>query len=411
MTPDKKKSSGRSVKSKKGGKGRSFRTPIISVKKKSTKDVKWRFIVFSLFLLVALTLLIVIALHLMKGRVTLVSTPYPEKRIIEKRVEEINADFNAALLELGVSKESLIDDDGSHEGEGGGSLLPLENRYRLPKGTEKDEFLDSLNQRMRQWKGVIGIESSDITDGGFELSIYAFGLNIRRLKVLPPIVILPEVAIIMDDLGTNKKYWKEIFSLKYPVTLSILPHQAFSTELARRAHKEGSEVILHIPMEPIDYLNHNPGTGALLVSMTEEELIETLLSDLSSVPYICGVNNHMGSLFTQDKDKMEIVLGEINKKGLFFVDSRTTPKSLAFETAVGMGIPTLKRSVFLDNDRKVDKIKSRIEELMKDAKKDGFAVGICHPYPETIKALKEMEPVLFNGVVKVVNLSDLIGRD
>jgi polysaccharide deacetylase 2 family uncharacterized protein YibQ len=409
MTPDKKKSSGRSVKSKKGGKGRIFRTPIISAKKKSTKDVKWRFIVFSFFLLVALTLLIVIALHLMKGRVTLVSTPYPEKRIIEKRVEEINADLDLALLELGISKDLLIE-SGGHQGEGGESISSLE-KYHLPKGMKKEEFLDGLNRHMGRWKGVIEIDTSDVSDGVFEVSIYAFGWDIRKIRLLPPVAPLPMVAIIMDDLGTNKKYWKEIFSLKYPVTLSILPHQAFSTELARRAYKEGSEVILHIPMEPIDYLNHNPGTGALLVSMTEEELIETLLSDLSSVPYICGVNNHMGSLFTQDKDKMEIVLGEINKKGLFFVDSRTTPKSLAFETAVGMGVPTLKRSVFLDNDRKVDKIKGRIEELMKDAKEDGFAVGICHPYPETIKALKEMEPVLFNGDVKVVNLSDLIGRD
>lgn len=411
MTPDKRKSSGRGVKSKKSGKGRALKTPIVSAKNKTVKDKKGRFIVISLLLLVTLTLLIVMALYLMKGRVTVAGYPYPEKRIIEKRIEEINADLDVALSELDISKDLLIDDGVGHQGEDGESLLALGDKYRLPQGLEKDEVLHQLNDRMGRWKGVIGIESSDISDGGFELSIYAFGLNVRRLKILPPVVVLPRVAIIMDDLGTNKKYWKEIFSLKYPVTLSILPHQPFSSELARRANKEGSEVILHIPMEPIDYLNHNPGTGALLVSMTEEELKETLLSDLSSVPYICGVNNHMGSLFTQDKDKMEIVLGEINKRGLFFVDSRTTPNSLAFETAVGMGVPTLKRSVFLDNDRKADKIKGRIEELMKDAKKNGFAVGICHPYPETIKALKEMESVFFGGDVKVVNLSDLIGQD
>ncbi len=410
MTLDKRKSSGRGVKSKKGGKGRVFKTPIISAKRKSKKDIKWRFIVFSILLLFALTLLIIMALYLMKGRVTVASSPYPNKRVIEKRIEEINADLDTALLGLGISKDLLIE-SGGYESEGGESLLSLDEKYRLPKGVEKNEFLDSLNRRMGRWSGVIGIESTDLSDGGFDISIYAFGQDIRRIRLLPPVAPLPRMAIIMDDLGTNKKYWKEIFSLKYPVTLSILPHQAFSSELAKRAHKEGSEVILHIPMEPIDYLNHDPGPGALFVSMTEEELKKTLLSDISSVPYVCGVNNHMGSLFTQDKDKMEIVLGEINKKGLFFVDSRTTPNSLAFETAVGMGVPTLKRSVFLDNDRNVDKIKGRIEELMRDAKADGFAVGICHPYPETIKALKEMEPVLFGGDVKVVNVSDLVGRD
>ena len=408
MTPDRRKSSGGGAKSKKGKRGGGAKTPIISAKRKSKKDIKRRFIVFSILLLFALVLLIIFAINLMNGRVSVASSPYPDKRVIETRVEEINADLDLALLELGISKDLLIE-DGGHQNEGGGSFSSLE-KYHLPKGVKKEEFIDGLNRHMGRWKGVIEIDTSDVSDGVFEVSVYAFGRDIRKIRLLPPAAPPPMVAIIMDDLGINKKYWKEIFSLKYPITLSILPHQAFSSELAKRAHKEGNEIILHIPMEPIDYLSHDPGPGALFVSMTEEELKETLLSDLSSVPYICGVNNHMGSLFTQDKDKMEIVLGEINKRGLFFVDSRTTPNSLAFDTAVGMGVPSLKRSVFLDNERNVGKIKARIGELIREAKANGFAVGICHPYPETIKALEEMEDLLVGGDVKTVNVSDLVGR-
>jgi hypothetical protein len=180
--------------------------------------------------------------------------------------------------------------------------------------------------------------------------------------------------------------------------------------VAKRAHGKGREVMLHLPMEPIDYPKYNPGPGALLVFMGDEEFTSTLAGDLNGVPYISGVNNHMGSLLTQDPEKMKIVLLKIKERQLFFVDSKTTSKSIAFDLARNLGVPALERDVFLDNESDVEKIKARIDELIRKAKKNGKALAICHPRPETIQALKEMEKRLAGSEVEVVRVKDLLKK-
>jgi hypothetical protein len=163
-------------------------------------------------------------------------------------------------------------------------------------------------------------------------------------------------------------------------------------------------------MEPMDYPQYNPGTGALFTFMTADEFRAALAKDLAAVPHISGVNNHMGSFLTQDREKMEIVLAAIKERRLFFVDSRTTPKTVAYDAAVKLGVPALERNVFLDNEANVESVKARIDELIKKAKAEGIALGIGHPRPATIKALKEMEKRLTGSEVQVVPASGLLKK-
>jgi hypothetical protein len=219
---------------------------------------------------------------------------------------------------------------------------------------------------------------------------------------------LPRVAILIDDIGLKKQPVKTLMELDIPLTFAVLPGQRYSTELARTIHDAGHEVILHIPMEPQDKEWHNPGTGALMVSHTEEEVREMVRKMIGQMPHLSGVNNHMGSLFTKDFSKMRIVLDEVKNAGLYFVDSVTTPDSVALGLAREIGLKSSGRRVFLDNERDTELIKAAIRRTIKIARERGQAVAICHPYPETIAALSDMKPEFTDAGVELVFASGVV---
>lgn len=236
----------------------------------------------------------------------------------------------------------------------------------------------------------------------------------ETLPVPAPIVPPPvpahlkgRVAIVIDDMGPDLGKLRELFEAGGPITIAIMPNQRYSAETAREAVKKGWDVILHLPMEPKDLAENDPGEDALLVAMSREEIEAMLRKDLSSVPNVIGVNNHMGSKFTEDETRMRMVFEILKKRSIFFLDSRTSPDSVAGRLAREMGLPSAERSVFLDNTRDVEYIKGQIRELVYIASRKGAAIGIGHPYPETIEALKETLPRLGPGI-KVVRLSELI---
>jgi hypothetical protein len=142
-------------------------------------------------------------------------------------------------------------------------------------------------------------------------------------------------------------------------------------------------------MEPRNFPSVNPGPGALFVSMEEDEMIRILDQDLREIQGVQGVNNHMGSLFTEDESKMLIILKALKRRNLFFVDSRTTSGTVGFKLAKKIGLPTAGRSVFLDNDLSQKAIKIQIERLCNMARHTGFAIGIGHPHKETLEVLEE----------------------
>jgi polysaccharide deacetylase 2 family uncharacterized protein YibQ len=218
---------------------------------------------------------------------------------------------------------------------------------------------------------------------------------------------LPKVAIIIDDLGYDRKIAEKFSQLDIVITFSILPHSPHQSKIARLAQSKGIDTMLHLPMEPIEWPNVNPGPGTLLTSMTADELIGQLEKNLDAVPNIKGVNNHMGSRMTAESSQMYQIFTILKKKGLFFIDSRTTNASLCKPSARLFQIPFAQRDVFLDHLQEPDFIRKQIKELIKIARRHGHAVGIGHAHAVTYRILRDMLPDLKNEV-QLVPASEIV---
>ena len=216
------------------------------------------------------------------------------------------------------------------------------------------------------------------------------------------------VAIIIDDLGYDRDMAISFFQLDLPLTFSVLPMAPHTETIVQEANRRGRELMLHLPMEPKNYPSSNPGPGALLTNMDETEIRRTLEAHLSRVAGSRGVNHHMGSYFTERNDKMGIVLRELKKRNLFYIDSRTTKETVALEMAKKMGLPSARRHVFLDNDLSPKRIRFQMERLLGMARRSGAAIGIAHPHKETLQVLKEYQHRLENNVM-VIPASELVG--
>lgn len=220
---------------------------------------------------------------------------------------------------------------------------------------------------------------------------------------------LPRVALIIDDVGYNRKVARRLLDLDAPVTLSIFPFSPHGRAIARKAAARGVEVLLHLPMEPLEYPRVNPGPGVLLSSMSTEELIDQLDRDLDDLPGVIGVNNHMGSRMTADRGRMNQILAHIHGRNLFFIDSRTTHHSVGRDAARALHIPFAERQVFLDHTREAATIRSEIQRLIAVAQRQGSAVGIGHPYTITVEVLED-ELARIKKHVRLVPASQVVGQ-
>jgi polysaccharide deacetylase 2 family uncharacterized protein YibQ len=219
---------------------------------------------------------------------------------------------------------------------------------------------------------------------------------------------LKSVAIIIDDLGYNLEMINSLVEINKPLTLSIIPHLKHSLETAKIAHNKGYEVMLHLPMEPENYPQNDPGVGALLIKMTPDEIYRTVIRDISSIPYIKGVNNHMGSRATQDYNMMQAVLRVIKEQNLYFVDSQTSEHTIAYQVAKEMGIPSAIRTIFIDEIPDMVYTERELKSLYQYANRNGYAIGIGHAYPTTIKTLKKVLPYFEDSKVKLVFASEIV---
>lgn len=215
------------------------------------------------------------------------------------------------------------------------------------------------------------------------------------------------LALVIDDMGGNIGRLRDLLEIEAPITIAVLPHLKYSEATAFEAYSSGHEVIMHLPMEPQDTSN-DPGSGALMVTMAPDEIRSKIEDDLKTVPYAIGVNNHMGSKFTENEPGMRTALEVVRSKGLFFLDSRTTSRSVGIRLAGELGMSFAGRNVFLDNTREDAYIKGQLLEAVELAKKNGNAIAIGHPYPETISALKDVLPGLERDGVAVVRLSEVL---
>ncbi len=222
----------------------------------------------------------------------------------------------------------------------------------------------------------------------------------------------PRIALVIDDMGAQWAQGARAILLPGggPITYAILPHTSYAKTLAHMAHRVDRQVILHLPLEPTgDYHLHQ---GMLTLPMTRDEFTQTLHSNLESVPHIVGINTHMGSLLTQHPGHMQWLMEELTRRGnLFFVDSRTTHRTVAYRIAREQGVPSLQRDIFLDHVRSTDQIEAQFRKLLKVALRRGFGIGIGHPYPETLSVLEDMLPQLEPMGFALVPLSQLLQHD
>jgi hypothetical protein len=218
---------------------------------------------------------------------------------------------------------------------------------------------------------------------------------ITRIK---PVTNGIPVAIIIDDIGYDRKMADAFLALDVPLTFSILPMGTFNDSIIRKARKNDVEIMLHQPMEPGNYPAVNPGPGALLSSMSPDELIAQLNANLDSLPGVKGVNNHMGSKLTASSDQMRQVFTILKKRDLFFVDSRTSADTRCRPSAELLRLPFAERDVFIDHEQTHAFVKKQLKQLIKRAQRQGYAIGIAHPHTVTLEVLEAMLPALKDAV-------------
>jgi len=221
----------------------------------------------------------------------------------------------------------------------------------------------------------------------------------------------PRIAIIIDDIGHDRQIAEKFMDIGVNLTFAILPYATYHKSLAARANARGFEVMLHLPMEPNEYPKVKPGRNAILAGMPPDTVINRMNENMEEVPYIKGINNHMGSRITANSTQMYQVFTAIKKKELYFIDSRTTSHTICKPSARLFRIPFAERDIFLDNVQSEAAIEAQLKKLVLIAKTKGQAVGIGHPHEETYAVLKKMLPetskeisfVHASGIVKVPN--------
>jgi uncharacterized protein len=197
------------------------------------------------------------------------------------------------------------------------------------------------------------------------------------------------IAIVIDDMGQDLRSAQEVLDLPGKITIAVMPGLPNSKKIAELAKQDKHEVLLHLPME-YRGKNGKPGPGMLRSTMTPMELLNVIGDDVDSVPGAIGVNNHEGSLLTENKEAMKFVMAELKARDLFFLDSVTSAKSVAYATAKEFGMKAAKRDVFLDNEsNNPASIHKQLDELARMAREHGSAIGIGHPHPTTISELRK----------------------
>lgn len=217
----------------------------------------------------------------------------------------------------------------------------------------------------------------------------------------------PRIAIIIDDLGNSLYLGQRALDIDGDLTYSVLPQLPYSSVIAERAHRRGREVMLHLPMQTTD--GRRLGPGGLHKALDREGFAHRIRTNLDSVPHVSGVNNHMGSLLTQDPSAMRWLMQELKCfRDLYFVDSRTDIRTVARRFAREVGLANAERDVFLDNQQDPAYVRAQLRRLVARAREHGSAIGIGHPYPGTLAVLADEVPRLAAQGIQLVPVSELV---
>lgn len=217
------------------------------------------------------------------------------------------------------------------------------------------------------------------------------------------------LIIIIDDMGNNLSLGQRALALPGPINFAFLPHTPQAKVLAEQAYTKGHGILLHAPMANIAAKKLGP--GGLYPEMSQQQMQQSFLDSLSSIPHVQGFNNHMGSLLTQQPQAMRWIMQVAAKQDVFFVDSLTTAESVAATEAKNAGVANLTRNVFLDNQREYSALKQQFSQAVAIAKRKGQAILIGHPYPETIDFLEQELPHLLPQDIQLVQIDQLLRKN
>jgi uncharacterized protein len=298
---------------------------------------------------------------------------------------------------------------------GRGRLVADDIFVSLDNPSQADILKDALAPIARRHK----LSLAETSSPGVIRFDFAFrGNRTHTIHVVTPLIATPRapaghaagdwrLAIILDDLGHDRSSADSLLALPFPLTVSVLPHLPFSTEVAEEVYRRGDQVLLHLPME-----SESDGAKSedveLRVRMNRDQVASALAGMLDAVPHVVGVNNHQGSRATADPALMDTLMPLLRDRGLFFIDSRTTAATVAYDAAERSGVPAASRKVFLDDTVTRDAILAQLELAARDGRRDGSAIAIGHPHPATIAALAEGVPRLESSGIRLVFASDLV---
>lgn len=219
---------------------------------------------------------------------------------------------------------------------------------------------------------------------------------------------VPLLAIVIDDMGINQKRTQDMISLKAPLTSSFLTYGKNLEHLAYEASKAGHELMIHAPMEPKVPANLAPDTLKVEMEASEIEQIFTSMVKKFKDIKVSGINNHMGSRFTENQEKLAIIMHILKEKNMFFLDSKTTSASKGKVLALEEGINFAARDVFLDNKNEYAAIMEQLKYAEKIAEKKGFAVAICHPKSQTYAVLRDWLASRDDTKIRLVHMSEIV---
>ena len=311
-------------------------------------------------------------------------------RYYRKRVREGGKLYKRTVYGVAVCLGTIAGAVLAHSSGFGGQIqaTPGEQAYILPTPISSAGKTSPINE-------AIGPVASD---------------SLRPLPAMRDFGGRPKIVIIFDDIGLDASAYTQLSRLPRPLTFSILPYAQDAEALAGDAKRKGHDVFLHLPMQPASNVT-NAGPGALLVEDSPRVIRQKIARNLDSFSGYAGVNNHMGSLFTQDRQKMLIVLSEIDLRGYYFVDSVTSGRSVAATVAAELGLTILSRDVFLDSDYtnlSARIVRERLGELEAIAQNRGYAIAIAHPYDTTIETIRPWLVSLEMRGFELVTVADLL---
>jgi len=330
-----------------------------------------------------------------------------------QKVFVVDQVIQGQLYEIGIPRKDILLRQSVSKRENGltwkESTQQIQVSRTLPFALIEENFKRSLSRLGR----TVTIHSSPSVESlRMDVRVQNRRTHLLIFVVLQPkaekAVLRPKIALVIDDLGGERLIARELLEWDLPLTFSILPFTHYAKTIAREAHQKGKEVILHIPMEPHGYPKVKPGEGGLFEEMNEESLRQQLIKDIEAVPYIKGASNHMGSRLMEDPEKVKIILSELKRRKLYFLDSRTTPQTVGMNVAQGVGLKAMERSLFIDHSLNEEDIRQKIEKLITLSLSNGKAIGIGHPHASTIKSIKEMIPKIKEKGIELVPLSAVI---